>query len=340
MVEYESNKQTTITAPNLIGYQPVGGENTKDFTPSETNKEITFQYEKTTGNLIYKAVYVDAAGVKRDLGTFSGGTLVQGQAPNKSAQYAPRFDNYELADKTADGVASAESYTGTDITVTYTYKAKVKTIPVEAYVDSTSGVRLLNDTTTYKDITTGQTITVTAPDIAGYKVKGAASQTVFVTNDTGDGQKVVFLYEKDDDNNAYVLVKLVDSSNGDKLISSYQVPGVKDKAQLIKAPAAPYGYKADPNHTNEDKTVTPTGTQAPYKAEVVFKYVPNVHTVTIELKDVSETPAKPLTVNNYVTSYKVVDGEGLTITAPSIYGENQRVGEGTHEHHRGQDGHL
>lgn len=320
VVEYESNKQTTITAPNLIGYQPVGGQNTQDFTPSETNKEITFQYEKTTGNLIYKAVYVDGAGIKRELGTFSGGTLVQGQAPNKSAQYAPRFDNYELADKNADGVASAESYTGTDITVTYTYKAKVKTIPVEAYVDSPNGVRLLNDTTTYKDITTGQTITVTAPDIAGYKVKGAASQTVFVTNDTDDRQKVVFLYEKDDDNNAYVLVKLVDSSNGDKLISSYQVPGVKDKAQLIKAPAAPYGYKADPVHPNEDKTVTPTGTQAPYKAEVVFKYVPNVHTVTIELKDVSETPAKPLTVNNYVTSYRVVDSEGLTITAPSIYG--------------------
>lgn len=320
VVEYEIGKQTTITAPNLIGYQPVGGQNTKDFTPSETNKEITFQYEKTTGNLIYKAVYVDAAGAKRELGTFSGGTLVQGQAPNKSAQYAPWFDNYELADKNADGVASAESYTGTDITVTYTYKAKVKTIPVEAYVDSQNGVRLLNDTTTYKDITTGQTITVTAPDIAGYKVKGAASQTVFVTNNTSDGQKVVFLYEKDDDNNAYVLVKLVDSSNGDKLISSYQVPGVKDKAQLIKAPAAPYGYKNDPAHPNEDKTVTPTGTQAPYKAEVVFKYVPNVHTVTIELKDVSETPAKPLTVSNYVASYKVVDSEGLTITAPSIYG--------------------
>lgn len=318
VVEYESNKQTTITAPNLIGYRPVGGENTKDFTPSETNKEITFQYEKTTGNLIYKAVYVDAAGAKRELGTFSGGTLVQGQAPNKSAQYAPRFDNYELADKNADGVASAESYTGTDITVTYTYKAKVKTIPVEAYVETTSGVRLLNDTTTYKDITTGQTITVTAPDIAGYKVKGAASQTVFVTNDTSDGQKVVFLYEKDDDNNAYVLVKLVDSSNGDKLISSYQVPGVKDKAQLIKAPAAPYGYKADPAHPNEDKTVTPTGTQAPYTAEVVFKYVPNVHTVNVVLKDKLNDTNLP--VNNFKDTYQVVDGESLKITAPSIYG--------------------
>lgn len=318
VVEYESNKQTTITAPNLIGYQPVGGQNTKDFTPSETNKEITFQYEKTTGNLIYKAVYVDAAGAKRELGTFSGGTLVQGQAPNKSAQYAPRFDNYELADKTADGVASAESYTGTDITVTYTYKAKVKTIPVEAYVETTSGVRLLNDTTTYKDITTGQTITVTAPDIAGYKVKDAASQTVFVTNDTGDGQKVVFLYEKDDDNNAYVLVKLVDSSNGDKLISSYQVPGVKDKAQLIKAPAAPYGYKADPTYNNEDKTVSPTGTTAPFTAEVVFKYVPHVHTVNVVLKD--KLNNTNLTVNNFKDTYQVVDGESLKITAPSIYG--------------------
>ena len=37
------------------------------------------------------------------------------------------------------------------------------------------------------------------------------------------------------------------------------MPGVKDKAQLIKAPAAPYGYKADPNYNNEDKTVTMSG---------------------------------------------------------------------------------
>lgn len=323
VVEYEIGKQTTITAPNLIGYQPVGGQNTQDFTPSETNKEITFQYEKTTGNLIYKAVYVDAAGATHDLGTFSGGTLVKGQAPNKSAQFAPTFDNYELVDAAADGTATsvgdATKFDGiNDITVTYTYRAKVKTIPVEAYVDSTSGARLLNDTTTYKDITTGQTITVTAPDIPGYKVKGAASQTVFVTNDTGDWQKVVFLYEKDDDNNAYVLVKLVDSSNADKLISSYQVPGVKDKAQLIKAPAAPYGYKADPAHPNEDKTVTPTGTQAPYTAEVVFKYVPNVHTVNVVLKD--KLNNTDLTVNNFKATYQVVDGESLKITAPSIYG--------------------
>lgn len=324
VVEYELNKQTTITAPNLIGYQPKDNQNTQDFTPTKDgNNTVTFVYEKTTGNLIYKAVYEDAAGINRELGTFSGGTLVKGQAPNKSAQAAPTFDNYELVDAAADGTATSDGdatkFDGiNDITVTYTYRAKVKTIPVEAYVETTSGVRLLNDTTTYKDITTGQTITVTAPDIAGYKVKGAASQTVFVTNDTSDGQKVVFLYEKDDDNNAYVLVKLVDSSNGNKLISSYQVPGVKDKAQLIKAPAAPYGYKADPAHPNEDKTVTPTGPKAPYTAEVVFKYVPNVHTVNVALKD--KLNNTDLTVNNFKATYQVVDGESLKITAPSIYG--------------------
>lgn len=325
VVEYEIGKQTTITAPNLIGYQPVGGQNTKDFTPSETNKEITFQYEKTTGNLIYKAVYVDAAGVRRELGTFSGGTLVKDQAPNKSPQAAPTFDNYELVDATANGTATsngdATKFDGiNDITVTYKYQPKTKDITVYAYEGNESGQILNLDKTSYKGITTGQSITITAPEIAGYKVKGDASKTFFITNNKAENQDVKFFYEKDDDNNAYVLVKLVDSSNGDKLISSYQVPGVKDKAQLIKAPAAPYGYKADPAHPNKDKTVTPTGPKAPYTAEVVFRYVPNVHTVTIELKDVSETPAKPLTVNNYVTSYKVVDSEGLTITAPSIYG--------------------
>ena len=325
VVEYEIGKQTTITAPNLIGYQPVGGQNTKDFTPSETNKEITFKYEKTTGNLIYKAVYVDGAGVTHDLGTFSGGTLVKGQAPNKSAKAAPTFDNYELVDATAGGTATsagdATKFDGTnDITVTYKYQPKTKDIAVYAYVGNENGQILNLDKTSYKGITTGQSITITAPEIAGYKVKGDASKTFFITNDKNQNQDVKFFYEKDTSNDAYVLVKLVDSSNGDKLISSYQVPGVKDKAQLIKAPAAPYGYKNDPNHTNEDQTVTPTGPKAPYTFEVVYKYVPNVHTVTIELKDVSETPAKPLTVNNYVTSYKVVDGEGLTITAPSIYG--------------------
>ena len=323
VVEYEIGKQTTITAPNLIGYQPVGGQNTKDFIPSETNKEITFQYEKTTGNLIYKAVYVDGAGVTHDLGTFSGGTLVKGQAPNKAGTAAPTFDNYELVDASADGTATsagdATKFDGTnDITVTYKYQPKTKNIAVYAYVGDESGQILNLDKTSYKGITTGQTITVTAPEIAGYKVKGDASKTFFITNDKNQNQDVKFFYEKDTSNDAYVLVKLVDSSNGDKVISSYQVPGVKDKAQLIKAPAAPYGYKADPTYNNEDKTVTPTGTAAPFTAEVVFKYVPHVHTVTVVLKDTLNN--KDLSVTNFKDTYQVVDGESLKITAPSIYG--------------------
>lgn len=323
VVEYEIGKQTTITAPNLIGYQPVGGQNTKDITPSETNKEITFQYEKTTGNLIYKAVYVDGAGVTHDLGTFSGGTLVKGQAPNKSAKAAPTFDNYELVSATADGDATsagnATKFDGTnDITVTYKYQPKTKDIAVYAYVGDENGQILNLDKTSYKGITTGQSITITAPEIAGYKVKGDASKTFFITNNKTENQDVKFFYEKDNANDAYVLVKLVDSSNGDKLISSYQVPGVKDKAQLIKAPAAPYGYKADPTYKNEDKTVTPTGTAAPFTAKVVFKYVPHVHTVNVVLKD--KLNNTNLTVNNFKDIYQVVDGESLKITAPSIYG--------------------
>ena len=324
VVEYELDKQTTITAPNLIGYQPMNGQNTQDFTPTKDgNNTVTFKYEKTTGNLIYKAVYVDGAGVTHDLGTFSGGTLVKGQAPNKSAKAAPTFDNYELVSATADGDATsagdATKFDGTnDITVTYKYQPKTKDIAVYAYVDDENGQILNLDKTSYKGITTGQSITITAPEIAGYKVKGDASKTFFITNDKNQNQDVKFFYEKDTSNDAYVLVKLVDSSNGDKVISSYQVPGVKDKAQLIKAPAAPYGYKADPNYNNEDKTVTPTGTAAPYTAKVVFKYVPHVHTVTVVLKD--KLNNTNLTVTNFKDTYQVVDGESLKITAPSIYG--------------------
>lgn len=324
VVEYEIGKQTTITAPNLIGYQPVGGQNTQDFKPTKDgDNTVTFQYEETTGNLIYKAVYVDGAGVTHDLGTFSGGTLVKGQAPNKSAQAAPTFDNYELVSATADGTATsvgdATKFDGTnDITVTYKYQPKTKDIAVYAYVDNENGQILNLDKTSYKGITTGQSITITAPEIAGYKVKGDASKTFFITNNKTENQDVKFFYEKDTSNDAYVLVKLVDSSNNDKLISSYQVPGVKDKAQLIKAPAAPYGYKADPNWNNEDRTVSPTGTAAPFIAVVVFKYVPHVHTVTVVLKD--KLNNTNLTVNNFKDTYQVVNGESLKITAPSIYG--------------------
>lgn len=324
VVEYEIGKQTTITAPNLIGYQPVNGQNTQDFKPTKDGyNTVTFQYEKTTGNLIYKAVYVDGAGVTHDLGTFSGGTLVKGQAPNKSAQAAPTFNNYELVSATADGdatsVGDATKFDGTnDITVTYKYQPKTKDIAVYAYVGDENGQILNLDKTSYKGITTGQTITITAPEIAGYKVKGDASKTFFISNNKTENQDVKFFYEKDTSNDAYVLVKLVDSSNDDKLISSYQVPGVKDKAQLIKAPAALYGYKADPNWNNEDRTVSPTGTAAPFIAEVVFKYVPHVHTVTVVLKD--KLNNTNLTVNNFKYTYQVVNGESLKITAPSIYG--------------------
>ena len=324
VVEYELDKQTTITAPNLIGYQPMNGQNTQNFTPTKDgDNTVTFKYEKTTGNLIYKAVYVDGAGVTHDLGTFSGGTLVKGQAPNKAGTAAPTFDNYELVDASADGTATsagdATKFDGTnDITVTYKYQPKTKTIAVYAYVGDENGQILNLDKTSYKGITTGQTITVTAPEIAGYKVKGDASKTFFISNNKSENQDVKFFYEKDTSNDAYVLVKLVDSSNGNKVISSYQVPGVKDKAQLIKAPAAPYGYKADPTYNNEDKTVTPTGTAAPFTVEVVFKYVPHVHTVNVVLKD--KLNNTNLTVNNFKDTYQVVDGESLKITAPSIYG--------------------
>ena len=319
-VEYEIDEQVTITAPNLPGY--TAQTPSQDYTPSETNHEITFKYNKSTGNLYYKAVYVEADGTQRDLGTFDGGVLVRGQAPNKSAQYAPKFGNYVLVTQD-DGVASADKYDGiNDITVTYTYKARTKDIKVYAYVGDANGQILQLDTTSYAGLTTGQTITINAPEIAGYKIKvnTPSNHTFFISNDDV-AQDVEFFYEKDTSNDAYVLVKLVDSANGNKEIGSYQVPGVKDKAQLISVPAAPYGYKLDNAHAadNVEQTVTPTGADAPYTAEVTFYFVPNVHTVTIKLTD-SDTSQPLNVITNYKYKYEVVDGEDLTVIAPSIYG--------------------
>ena len=330
VVEIEQNKLTTIHAPNLSGYEP--GRSSQDYTANGNTGEVTFDYTRVSSELIYKAV--DQHG--NELGTYSGGTILRGEAPRIAAENAPKLENYMLVDENADGTpesaGTTDEFDGTNaITVTFVYKPRTKTVSiymVEYTADGDhKGTSLGFDNTTYKDITTGQTLNITAPAIAGYSVKAEAgndelseTKSLFVTNDTNP-QSVYFYYVKDEANAQYITVKMMDGTDtaAPKLISSFKIPGVAGQAQMVTPPEL-HGYVT----SDTAQTVKPDEELVSGQGNgvVIFNYTRNVYTVDVKLVDVSVTPEKELSfpTANYPKSYEVVKGDSLTLTAPSIYG--------------------
>ena len=330
VVEIGQNKLTTIHAPNLSGYEP--GRSSQDYTANGNTGEVTFDYTRVSSELIYKAV--DQHG--NELGTYSGGTILRGEAPRIAAKNAPKLENYMLVDENVDGTpesaGTTDVFDGTNaITVTFVYKPRTKTVSiymVEYTADGDhKGTSLGFDNTTYKDITTGQTLNITAPAIAGYSVKAEAgndelseTKSLFVTNDTNP-QSVYFYYVKDEVNAQYITVKMMDGTDTAalKLISSFKIPGVAGQAQMVTPPEL-HGYVT----SDTAQTVKPDEELVPGQGNgvVIFNYTRNVYTVDVKLVDVSVTPEKELSfpTANYPRSYEVVKGDSLTLTAPSIYG--------------------
>lgn len=322
VLELKKGETTTVTAPSLSGYEP--DQPSRDITPSDTNKEVTFDYKLVSSKLIYRAV--DQQG--NVIGEYNGDTILKGEAPKTAPQYAPKLLNYELVNKNAQGTATSDGTTnvfdGTHpITVTFVYKPRTKTVSVYMVEykadDNHKGASLGFDNTTYAGITTGQTLNLTAPAIAGYSVKEVAgnsevskNKSVFVANDDTT-QDVYFYYEKDAQNASKITVKLMDTETN-REIGSYTLPGVAGQAQLVTAPTL-YGY------TTQDTDVTAKPNEEIVTGQgngvVIFRYTPNVWTVTVSLVDKA---GQHLHVANYGTTYKVVKGETLTLVAPSIYG--------------------
>ena len=322
VLELKKGETTTVAAPSLSGYEPDAPS--KDITPSDADKVVTFDYKLVSSKLIYRAV--DQQG--NVIGEYNGDTILKDEAPKIDPQYAPKLLNYELVDPNAQGTATSDGSTnvfdGTHpITVTFVYKPRTKTVSVymvEYQADGDhKGASLGFDNTTYAGITTGQTLNLTAPAIAGYSVKELAGdnevskkKSVFVANNDTT-QNVYFYYEKDAQNASKITVKLMDTT-ANREIGSYTLPGVDGQAQLVTAPTL-YGYTTQ----DTDVTAKPNEEIVPDQGNgvVIFRYTPNVWTVTVSLVDKT---GQPLHVANYGTTYKVVKGETLTLVAPSIYG--------------------
>ena len=335
IVEMEADKLGTVKAPNISGYEP--DKTSEQITPSKTNPDqnvVTFKYTQALSKVIYKAVNEQG----HELGTFDGPTIARGERPNLSAALAPKLTGYMVKTDSSgtklDGVPSSnQPFDGTTpITVTFTYVPRVKTVKVYMYEYDASkpdfkGTSLKFDETTYANMTTGQTLTISAPAIAGYTVKEDANneelrktKSVFVSDDDTQ-QTVNFFYEKDTASQKYITVKLMDTSkNPNALIFSYKVPGIAGQAQVISAPTTLDGYVAD--GTNADVTIKPEEDRGDGEGVVVFKFKPDVWTVTVKLMDNSIKPATEIAAKptNFQDTYTVTKGKEISITAPSIYG--------------------
>ena len=328
IVEMEADKTGTVKAPNISGYEP--DATSKEVTPSKTNADqnvVTFKYTQAMSKVIYKAV--DKQG--NEMGTFDGPTIANGETPSLASALAPKLTGYRVE---GNGVASSDQpFDGTNpITVTFTYVPRVKTVKVYMYEYDASksdfkGASLKFDETSYASMTTGQTLTISAPPIAGYTVKEDAgndelrkSKSVFVKDDDTE-QSVNFFYVKDTATQKYVTVKLMDTSKTpNALIFSYKIPGIAGQAQVVSAPTTLDGYVAD--GTNADVTIRPDEDKGAGEGVVVFKFKPDVWTVTVKLMDNSTDPATEIATKptNFQDTYTVTKGKEISITAPSIYG--------------------
>ena len=335
IVEMEADKLGTVKAPNISGYEP--DKTSAQITPSKTNpgqNEVTFKYTQALSKVIYKAVNEQG----HELGTFDGPTIAKGEKPNLSAALAPKLTGYMVKTNGSgiklDGVSSSDQpFDGTTpITVTFTYVPRVKTVKVYMYEYDASkpdfkGTSLKFDETTYANMTTGQTLTISASAIAGYTVKEDTNneelrktKSVFVSDDDTQ-QTVNFFYEKDTASQKYITVKLMDTSkNPNALIFSYKVPGIAGQAQVISAPTTLDGYVAD--GMNADVTIKPEEDRGDGEGVVVFKFKPDVWTVAVKLMDNSTKPATEIAAKptNFQDTYTVTKGKEISITAPSIYG--------------------
>lgn len=335
IVEMEADKLGTVKAPNISGYEP--DKTSEQITPSKTNPDqnvVTFKYTQALSKVIYKAVNEQG----NELGTFDGPTIARGEKPNLSAALAPKLTGYMVktdgSGAKLDGVPSTDQpFDGTTpITVTFTYVPRVKTIKVYMYEYDASksdfkGASLRFDETTYANMTTGQTLTISAPPVAGYTVKEDAtndklrkSQSVFIKDDDTE-QVVNFFYEKNAAEQKYITVKLMDTSKTpNTLIFSYKIPAIVGQAQIVSAPTTLDGYVAD--GTNADVTIKPEEDKGNGEGVVVFKFKPDVWTVTVKLMDNSTNPATEITTKptNFQDTYTVTKGKEISITAPSIYG--------------------
>lgn len=301
-VKAEAGKTFTYAQPSLIGYDTVAPiNNTIDAV--KTGDSITFFYQKSSGNVTYKAVADNKELAVKTVTVAKDGEIVK---TKDKANKLFTIPYYQVKDEgvVTTNAADKTRYDGVnDVTVIYTYEKIKKAVKIEKY-DQATGKKIegVADQVT-KALATGETHNVTLTDVTGYTSLDS-SISIFV--DGTDNQTVKAYYKQSDE--VFITVKQM---CGGVLLNSYKVPAQYGVKQEIKAPDMP-GY------------TKPTGTfeATPIKGNDASMVVTLVYTldaweVTVKLTDAA---GKDITPAGFEKTYQVKKGDGFTIAAPNVNG--------------------
>lgn len=300
-VKAEAGKAFTYEQPSLIGYDTVTPiKNTIDAV--KTGDSITFFYQKSSGNVTYKAVADNKELAVKTETVAKDGTIVNSTGKANELFTIPYYQvkgegvvTNNAADKTKyDGV--------NDVTVTYTYEKIKKAVKIEKY-DQATRLKINGADQTTPALAAGETHNVTLTDVTGYTSLDS-SISIFV--DGTDGQTVKAYYKQSDE----VFITVKQMCNG-VLLNSYKVPAQYGVKQEIKVPDMP-GYtkptgtfEATPSKGNADSMV------------VTLEYTLDAWEIAVKLIDAA---GKDITPAGFEKTYQVKKGDGFTIAAPNVNG--------------------
>ena len=300
-VKAEAGKAFTYAQPSLIGYDTVIPiNNTIDAV--KTGDSITFYYQKSSGNVTYKAVADGKDLAVKTVTVDKDGEIV------KSTDKANKLFTIPYYQVKGEGVVTTNAadktkYDGVnDVTVTYTYERIKKAVKIEKY-DQATGLKIDGADQTTTALAAGETHNVTLTDVAGYTSLDS-SISIFV--DGTDNQTVKAYYKQSDE----VFITVKQMCNG-VLLNSYKVPAQYGVKQEIKAPDMP-GY-TKPTGTFE---ATPTKVNDASMV-VTLEYTLDAWKVTVKLTDAA---GKDITPAGFEKTYQVKKGDGFTIAAPNVNG--------------------
>ena len=298
-VKAEAGKAFTYAQPSLIGYDTVTPiNNTIDAV--KTGDSITFYYQKSEGNVTYKAqdengkeLAVKTVKVEKD------GAIVKTTAKANELFTIPYYQVKGEGVVTTNAADNTQYDGVNDVTVTYTYEKIKKAVTIEK-IDQATGKKIEGVAAQVTEaLATGETHTVTLTNVDGYTSLDSGSVNIFVKNE--DDQVVKVYYKQSAE--AFITVKQV---CGSVILNTYQIPAQYGVETTIKAPMM-QGYNApvDTKFTAEKNKTN----------EVTLTYTLDAWTVTVKLVDQTN---HEINVPSFQKTYQVKKGDSFSIAAPSI----------------------
>ena len=317
----EKGVPVSITAPTIPG--KTATEIAKTITPSDTDKEVVFDYTQNVGNITVIAVEKDTTNelYRKDGGTVNNGDKIEliGEAAAPAVKYFTKTGDAPVVKVNNVVVTDPANYTYNgvgDVTVTYTYTRDKHSLTVKK-MDIDTNKEIPGSAQTIPDLLAGQQYffrnTVTTPN--DYAPVGGLNPTAHLVEAT-DGE-VTFWYRKAGEHRyAAVTVECFYTKNGQETVfHSYQFPAFKDIETTITAPTL-MGYKLKDSVQNT-KTIKPKGVADDDK--VRFEYVLDApREITVEL--VNHEGTKLTAPTGYKTAYTIKKGDSVQISAPAIDG--------------------